>query len=156
MNTSICQDLNTADINLIAFLQSIPEFKGLSDDELEMLDKIMLVNSYPGGHKFKSAENIYLILDGEVAVAHKRVCGMSQLDRMHQGELFGLFSLIDHSKQSTICTAVGSVRAASLPRSAFELLFRSTLPLANHFQTIVAHQVASAMHTSTGETGTHC
>ena len=124
-------------INLIEFLMSIPEFNTLTKDELEMLDKIMLVDHYPDGHKFKSDDNIYLIIDGDVAERFKKESGLMQLNHMHSGELFGLFSLIDNSKQTAICSAVGSVRAASLPRSAFELLINSNLPLGKHFRRIV-------------------
>lgn len=134
--------------NLIEFLLSVPGFNMLSSDDLEMLDKIMLVDHYPDRHKFKSADNIYLIIDGDVAVRYKNKHGIFQLNRMHSGELFGLFSLIDNSKRAAICTAIGSVRAASLPRSAFELLINSKLPLANHFRRIVnfTHDVDQNHH----------
>ena len=127
---------NTA-INLIEFLMGIPEFNTLTNDELEMLDKIMLVDNYPDGHKFKSDNNIYLIIDGDVAERYKKESGLMQLNHMHSGDLFGLISLINNSKQTAICSAVGTVRAASLPRSAFELLINSNLPLGNHFQRII-------------------
>ena len=128
------------DMNLIEFLLNQPGFNTLSDDELDMLDKIMLINNYPCGHKFKSNDNVYLILDGDVAVTNKRKCGTLQLDRIHSGELFGLSSVIDDSVQAATCTAVGPVKAASIPRSAFELLFNSDIPLSNHFHQIIAHQ----------------
>ena len=126
---------NTA-INLIEFLMSIPKFNTLPNDELEMLDKIMLVDHYPDGHKFKSDDNIYLIINGDVAERYKKDCSLMQLNHIHSGELFGLFSLINNSKQIAICSAVGSVSAASLPRSAFELLINSNLPLGKHFRRI--------------------
>lgn len=127
---------NTA-INLIEFLMSIPEFNTLSNNELEMLDKIMLVDHYPDGHKFKSNDNIYLIIDGDIAERYKKDSGLMQLNHIHSGELFGLSSLINNSKKKAICSAVGPVSAASLPRSAFELLFNSNLSLGKHFRHIV-------------------
>ena len=130
-------DQNNMVINLTEFLMSVPELNTLSNDELEMLDKIMLVDHYPDGHKFKSNDNIYLIIDGHVAERYKNESGVMQLNHRHSGDLFGLFSIIDNSKQRATCTANGSVRAASLPRSAFELLFNSKLPLGNHFRRIV-------------------
>lgn len=138
------------DGELVDFLLSVPEFKMLSDDEIEMLERIMVVDNYPAGHKFKSVENVYLIIDGEVAVAGKRKCGTLQLDRVHSGELFGLFSLIDTSKRLATCTAVGPVRAASIPRTAFELLFKSDLPLSNHLHSIIAHQNIHHIHSPAG------
>ena len=124
-------------INLIECLMSIPEFDTLTHDELEMLDQTMLVDQYPDGHKFKSNDNIYLIIDGDVAERYKKDCGLMQLNHIHSGELFGLFSLINNSKQTAVCSAVASVSAASLPRSAFELLINSNLPLGKHFRRIL-------------------
>ena len=140
MMTAIHWEQKNINVNLIDFLLNAPEFNMLSYDDLEMLDKVMLVDNYADGHKFKSGSNVYLVIEGEVSVTHKRNCGTLQFNRMHSGELFGLYSLIDDSKRLATCKAVGLVRAASIPRSAFELLFRSSLPLANHFQRIAAHQ----------------
>ena len=137
MNTLNSWDQRNMAINLIEFLMSMPEFNTLTHDQLEMLDKTMLVDNYPDGHKFKSDNNIYLIIDGDVAERYKKENGLMQLNHMHSGELFGLFSLIDNSKQTAICSAVGSVRAASLPRSAFELLINSNLPLGKHLRSVV-------------------
>jgi len=145
MKTSISWRQKKFNMNLIEFLLSTPEFNMLSYDELEMLDKIMLVDNYPDGHKFKSVNNVYLVIEGKVSVTQKRNHGTLQLNRAYPGELFGLYSLIDDSKCLATCKAVGLVRAASIPRSAFELLFSSTLPLASHFQRIVAHQRVHAV-----------
>jgi len=155
MNTLPIADRRNTDKSLFEFLFSVPGFNMLCDDEMEMLEKIMLVDNYPSGHKFNSAHNIYLIIDGEVAVTHRGKCGTLQLDRMHTGEFFGLYALINNSKRSAKCTAVDSVRAASLPRTAFELLFRSNLPLSLHFQHIIANQVACDMRVPAGSTSSN-
>ena len=141
MNTSISWEQKKLNMSLIEFLLSTPEFNRLSYDELEMLDKIMLVDNYRDGHKFNSVNNV----DGEVAVSDRKKGGLLQLTYRHPGDLFGLFSIFDHSKRSATCTAVASVRAASIPRQAFELLFKSKLPLANHFQRIAEQQMLPAM-----------
>lgn len=146
METAISHNQQTPKLELVDFLLSTPEFNMLTYDELDMLDKIMLVSNYSHGHKFKSVDNVYLIIEGEVAVSDKERHDTPQFTRMQPGELFGLFSLIDHNKRATTCTAVGTVRAASIPRSAFELLFRSNLPLAEHFQRITADRVVHDMH----------
>lgn len=121
-------------INLIEFLIGMPEFNTLTENELEMLDKIMLVDHYPDGHKFKSNDNIYLIIHGDVVKRDKKDSDLLQLNYMHSGEFFGLFSIINNNKKTAICSAVGSVTAASLPRTAFELLINSNLPLGKHFR----------------------
>ena len=142
MNTFANTARNMTDISLYDFLLGIPGFCTLCDDELEMLERIMRVDDYHNGHNFKSADNIYLIMDGDVSITHREKSGDLQHDYVQRGDFFGLYSLIDSSKKSANCTAIGKVRAASLPRTAFELLFRSSLPLSLHFQNIVANQLA--------------
>lgn len=147
MMTATYREQSDVNLNLIDFLLNAPEFNMLTDADLEMLDRIMLVDTYPGGHKFNAANNVYLVIEGEVSVTQGRNHGSLQFNRAYPGELFGLYSLIDDSKRQATCTAVSLVRAASIPRAAFELLFRSRLPLANHFQHIVAHQKVHAVRT---------
>ena len=155
MNTLTIKDRRNTDKSLFEFLLSVPGFNMLCDEEMEMLEKIMRVDNYASGHKFKSADNIYLIIDGEVAVTHRKKGGTLQLDRIHTGEFFGLYALIDSSKRSAKCTAAGSVRAASLPRTAFELLFRSNLALSFHFQHILTNQVVRDMRLPIGSTSSY-
>ena len=133
---------NMTDITLYDFLLGMPGFCILRDDDLEILERIMRVDNYRHGHSFKTADNIYLIMDGEVAVTYHEESGHLQHDHAHRGDLFGLYSLIDTSKKSAHCTAISWVRAASLPRTAFELLLRSSMPLSLHFQHIVENQLA--------------
>lgn len=121
-----------------------------------MLEKMMLVDNYANGHKFNSNQNIYLIISGEVAVTNRDKSHTLHLDRVHKGEFFGLYALIDESKRSAKCTAVGTVRAASLPRTAFELLFRSNLPLSFHFQHIVNNQMLRDMQAPLNSTHNNC
>lgn len=141
-------------MSFIQFLQSVPAFKQLTNEDLSILEKSMLVQDYLGGHKFieegKSVDNVYLIVVGEVAVTHKRKRGVLPLNRLHSGDLFGLVALIDHGKRSATCTADGPVTAASLPRSAFELLHTANIPLANRFQRIIAQQLLRDIRALTG------
>ena len=142
MNTAASTVRHKTEITLYDFLLGMPGFCILSDDDLEMLERIMRVDDYRHGHSFKTDDNIYLVMDGEVAVTHREKSAHLHHDHMYVGDLFGLYSLIDTSKKSAHCTAVCTVRAASLPRTAFELLFRSSMPLSLHFQNIVENQLA--------------
>jgi signal-transduction protein with cAMP-binding, CBS, and nucleotidyltransferase domain len=137
MNTLNSWDQNQMNTNLIEFLLNISKFSTLSNDELEMLEKIMLVGHYSNGHKFKSTENIYLIIEGDVAVKYKKDNDVMQLNRIHSGQFFGLFSLTNKIHQPVKCVAAGQVITASLPRTAFELLFNSKLPLADKLRNII-------------------
>lgn len=134
-------------MDLTDFLQTVPEFAGLTPSELDALEMSMSVSDYPDEYVFtkegKGAHDIYLIIDGTVRVTHKKGIegGVYELNRLGPGELFGLLALIDHHERSATCRAAGPVRAAKLPRSAFDLLYQSNAPIAYHFQKIVAHQM---------------
>lgn len=134
-------------MDLTDFLQTVPEFSGLSPSELDALEMSMNVHDYPDEHVFtkegKGAHDIYLIIDGSVRVTHKKGIdgGVYELNKLGPGELFGLLALIDHHERAATCRASGPVRVATLPRSAFDLLYQSNAPIAYHFQKIVAHQL---------------
>jgi CRP-like cAMP-binding protein len=135
-------------MDITEFLISNPMFSGFSQPELDALAKALMVERYPDGHVFmkegQRGDALYMILDGKVSVTrlnrHDRT--IEHLHTMMKGELFGLIALIDHGKRTATCTAVGEVTAASLPVSAFELLYDSNVPIAHHFQYLVARQLA--------------
>jgi CRP-like cAMP-binding protein len=134
-------------MNLGEFLRNIPDFDGLTDDDLAVLEKAMVIKSHDDGHEFftqgSRSENVYLILEGEVSVKRhtdKQMASL-KLKQMHKGELFGLYSLITGRRHEATCEAVGPVKTASLPRSAFKLLYDMHSPLTHHFQDIVNRQV---------------
>lgn len=134
-------------MNLGEFLSTTPDFEVLTDDDLAVLEKAMVIKNHDDGHVFFSqgsrGENIYLILEGEVSVKRhidKQMAAL-KLKQMHKGELFGLYSLITGRRHEATCEAVGPVKTASLPRSAFKLLYDAHSPLTHHFQDIVARQL---------------
>ena len=139
-----------------AFLETVPVFKEFTREELAMLEKAMVVESFDDGHVFmaegKSADRMYLLIEGEVEVSRERVLerGFDVLKTVRAGELFGLVSLIDQGSHSATCRAVGPVTAGYLPRSAFDLLFRAHARVGWHFQRLIAQQLVHDMRTYTG------
>lgn len=134
-------------MNLGEFLRSIPDFDGLTDDDLTVLEKAMVIKSHDDGHVFFSqgsrGDNVYLILEGKVSIKrhiNKQIADL-KLKQMHMGELFGLYSLITGRRHQATCEAVGPVTTASLPGSAFRLLYDAHSPLTHHFQDIVTRQL---------------
>jgi CRP-like cAMP-binding protein len=129
------------------FLHSVPAFMDFSESELDILERTLMVKDYPEGHVFvkegKAADEMYLIVRGEVAVSryHDEFCRQGVLERLQSGELFGLIALIDQGPRSATCTAESEVTVASLPRAAFELLFQSDAWLGYHFQHMIARQL---------------
>ncbi len=134
-------------MELIEVLQTVPEFAELSNDELEALDHAMVVKDFPDGHELITegvpADDFYLLVEGEVAITHKKITGRGVIDIMHlgPGEIFGLIALIDRGRRSATVKAVGPVRVATLPRAAFNLLYEANSPIAYHFQHIVTRQL---------------
>jgi len=135
-------------MNFSEFLQTVPQFAEFTQPELEALEKAMTVKRYPDGHVFlqegERGDSMYLIVEGEVLVTrkHKLERGIDVLERVGPGDIFGLVSLIDNGRRSATCTTAGEVTAASLPYSAFRLLFRANAPIAHHFQYLIARQLA--------------
>jgi len=135
-------------MTLSEFLSSSPLYNDLSSDDIDTLERIMMVKDYADGHQFfgerSRADAVYLIMSGEVAVTAKATDARtpSEIKRMMPGELFGLVALIGHGRRGATCRAVGKVTAASLPRPAFDLLFDAKSPLPHRFRLVVARQVA--------------
>lgn len=134
-------------MNLTDFLLSVPELARIPYDELQRLEQSMPVRDYPDDHEFiregRKGDEIYLIVSGEVSVTHRSPSGAAPLEvkRLKAGEFFGLVALIDHGRRAASCRAIGPVRVASLPRSAFELLYHSESKLSHDFLNIIAHQL---------------
>lgn len=141
MHTLTVMDRRQNKKSLFALVHEEPEFKVLSDEDMDLLDRIMLVETYATGHKFRSPDNIYLLIDGDVTVIHKKMKDPMHFEHIHSGDFFDLFSLVEKRKTSAECFAANSVRAASLPRTVFELIIRANIPLSYHFRQIVTKQI---------------
>jgi len=135
-------------MDIIPLLQSNPLFNSFPRSELAVLAEAMTVEQHPDGHVFiregKRGDAMYLILEGKVAVTRFNESDKAEdlLHVMKEGEVFGLIALIDHGKRTATCKAQGTVTTASLPVSAFELLYQSQAPISHHFQQLIAHQLA--------------
>lgn len=144
-------------MNFNAYLQSIPLFSEMTNDELRTLEKSMVIEDYPDNHRFISNEHhndtIYLIIEGEVEVSHEKGSehGMQRISTMGPGSLIGLHSLIGHYRPIVSCYAKGAVKAAYLPGSAFNLLYQYNTRLPHHFQMVVAKQLAADYRNIVGE-----
>lgn len=135
-------------MNFREFLQTAPEFSGLTPHDINDFEHIMQVATYPDDYKFftegTARHKIYLIIDGEVTVTHDKTTerGSIELKRLKAGEMFGLLSAITGVKHEASCRAVGQVTVASMPLQAFNLLYTSDTPLALHFQQFITTQLA--------------
>jgi len=129
------------------FLKTLPAFGSLSDAEAENLARAMRVQDYPDRHEFvrqgERGMDLFLLIEGEVSVQHYGSSGhVHELKRLKSGELFGMLSLSDRHPASASCIAAGPVKVASLPWSAYELLYQTAAPIGHHFLFAVAYQMA--------------
>ena len=140
-------------MNFADFLDTVPSFKDFERHELAMLEHAMIVDDYSDHHVFfregETADLMYLIVEGVVEATRHRPEGRGYmiLDRLTNGELFGLVSLIDHRPHIVTCTAIGRTTVASLPRAAFELLYKANANVGFHFQKLIARQLVHDLRT---------
>ena len=134
-------------MNFETFLQVTPEFADFTNEDLMLLEKSMRVDVYPEDHVFIEeggpGEDIFLIIDGEVSVSHKRGFkrGWLQIERLHSAEWFGLVSVTDSGVHKATYTAATKVIVASLPKTAFTLLNNSKIKLAYKLQKLITYHV---------------
>lgn len=130
------------------FLAAQPEFGRFSPRDLAALARALAVQDFAAGHVFiaqgRPGGSLYLLIAGRVRVNREDdLTGERQtLKTLGPGDLFGLLSLIDRMPAAATCIADGPVRAAALPRTAFDLLQNSAAPIAVHFQRRVTAQLA--------------
>lgn len=136
-------------MNIDEYLQSVPLFSEMTNDELKILGQSMVVKDYPDSYLFISedgnTDTFYVILEGEVEITHEKDTerGLQRVSTIGQGGMMGLHSLIAHHRPIVSCHAKGKVKAAFLPSSAFNLLYQYNTRLPHHFQMIVAKQLAA-------------
>jgi len=134
-------------MNLHSLFRSIPEFSEMTNQELDTLERSMVVRDHPDGEVFLcqkgSSNDLFLIVEGEVEIVHEESTGHGEqiVKVMHPGELVGLHSLISHRSSVVCCRVKGTTKLATLPRSAFNLLFQSNSMLTHHFQRVIARQL---------------
>lgn len=135
-------------LDVVSFLQRIPDLTEFTEDEITVLARAMSVDAYPDDHKFivegERGDTLFLLLEGSVLITRRsegQRCA-EFIERLHVGAMFGLLSLIDSGPRAASCVAKGPVTIASLPRSAFNLLTNTNAGIGQHFQYLIALQLA--------------
>lgn len=129
------------------FLRTLPGFRFLSGANIDHVAAAMQVADYPDHHVFiyqdKQAKALHLVLEGQVNVCHYGSSGRYHtLKTLQPGEFFGLLSMSDGKPSVASCAAVGPVKVASLPLSAFLLLNQPGSEIGCGFQYVMAAQLA--------------
>lgn len=138
-------------MDLAEFLLTVPTFAEFDQAELDVLERALRVDQFPVGHIFfkqgQRGHCLYVLMEGEVHVSHRHRAerGVDDLGTLHAGDVFGLQALIDDLPRYSTCRADTPVTVASLPKTAFNLLFNAHISLAEHFQYMVARQVVQEL-----------
>lgn len=133
------------------FLENLPGFRFMSEADVEHVAAAMRVDDYPAGHCFicqdKLNKELYLLLEGRVKVTHYAATGRQYgLKTLHPGEFFGLPSLSEGKPAIASCLAEGPVKVASLPFTAYLLLYQPDSEIGCRFQFVIASQLARDLH----------
>lgn len=129
------------------YLSTLPGFAFMTDEDIDHIASAMRVDDYPEGHVFlyqdKPAHALYLLVEGEVKVGYYgRSNHYYPVRTLGPGEFFGGLSLVDGKPVMANYTAEGSVKVASLPQSAFLLLYQPNSAIGCHFQHVIATHLA--------------
>jgi cAMP-dependent protein kinase regulator len=134
-------------VELYEFLQTTATFSELSERELAVLEKSLRVDRFPADHclirEGEKGHTFYILMEGKVQVLRRRPSGhgIEVLETLGPGDVFGLMTLIDFQPRASSCRTLTPVTVASLPYSAFFLLYTSHQVLAEHFQYVLARQL---------------
>ena len=133
------------------YLRSLPGFQYLSDSDVDHVAAAMRVDEYAKGHVLiyqdRLNQDMFLLLEGQVEVTHYGNTGRHYPLRMLQpGEFFGLPSLSTGKPAVASCVAHGPIKVASLPFSAYLLLYQPDSDIGCHFQFVIATQLARDLH----------
>jgi CRP-like cAMP-binding protein len=140
-------------MDLRTFLLNLPSFSGFSPREIDILESVLKVASFPEGHVFtrqgEPGEAMHVLLEGSVRVTQQdEIAGLSQeVKELRDGELFGLLSLISQMPAAATCTATSNAKAASLSREDFDRLMQTAPQLGHHLHYMVAVQLARDLQT---------
>jgi CRP-like cAMP-binding protein len=129
------------------YLHTLPGFQFMAGEDLDHLAAAMRVEVYPDKHVFiyqdQLAKELYLLLEGRVNVCHYGQSGRyHNIKILEPGEFFGLLSLSDGKPSVASCSAQGQVKVASLPFSAYVLLYQPGSAIGCSFQYAIAAQLA--------------
>lgn len=133
------------------FLRNLPSFQYMSEADVDHVAAAMRVDDYPDQHVFIYQERLnkelFLLLNGTVKVCHYGNGGRYYtLKNMQPGEFFGIPSISQGIPSLTSCQSSGPVKVASLPFSAYMLLYQPDSDIGCRFQYVIASQLARDLH----------
>ena len=133
------------------YLLTHPGFKFMEVQDVEHVAAAMRVEDYPDEHVFiyqdRLSKELYLLLDGRIKVNHYSKTGRYySIKTIQPGEFFGIPSISKGKPATSSYAAEGPVKVASMPYSAYLLLYQPASELGCRFQFVIAHQLARDLH----------
>lgn len=109
---------------------TIPALKGLSTDELDVVDGITFtVALKPGQALFKEGEpgdGMFLLVSGSVELSKKIEPGARwQVARLEPGACFGEMALLGNQPRAATCTALAPAMLLKIPYKEFSALLKA-------------------------------
>ncbi len=135
-------------MDLATFLETSATFADFTQPEIDVLNRSLRLDQcrqdFVFFHEGDKGNRMYILVQGQVQMSRRRTRsrGYQYRNLLQPGDIFGLQSLLDNQPRFSTCRAVTDVTVASLPRTAFNLLYHSHIGIAEHFQYIVARQLA--------------
>jgi CRP/FNR family cyclic AMP-dependent transcriptional regulator len=135
-------------MDLKIFLKNLPSFEDFNAEHLDLLAGMLKLEEHESGHVFirqgVQGEALFLVIEGAVAVTRREGADGEDMEvrELHNGELFGVLSLVDDLPASATCTAKGKVQSAALTHDAFDELFRQASSIGHRLQFMIAGQMA--------------
>jgi CRP-like cAMP-binding protein len=120
-----------------AALESVPLFRGLSDEDLGLLAASLRTRRYRRGevifHRGDPGDALHVILTGRVKVSSPSETGIEAiLTTLRPGEFFGSLALLDGAPRSASATAVEASETVILPRDHFRALLNDRPEIRDH------------------------
>lgn len=123
-------------------------FGAFSAADIAALVGAMVEGEFADGHAFSTqgmpVDALYLVLDGAVEVTRRDIVNGIERDPivLREGELFGVYALLDAMPADATCTAQGPVRAAWLDQAHWRDLDARHPALGFLFQFMLASKLA--------------
>ncbi|MCP4810098.1 MAG: cyclic nucleotide-binding domain-containing protein [Proteobacteria bacterium] len=132
-------------------LEQFKLFRGLSESDREIVERVMVVEERRPGHVFlREGERgtagqaaLYVVIEGDIQVVSAAPPGGYGVDRLiGPGQIFGLVSLLDDAPRSATCTAATPVKVGKLTRAVMNSLLKTHAKVHVRFQRMVCSQLA--------------
>ncbi|HEY7884879.1 MAG TPA: CBS domain-containing protein, partial [Cellvibrionaceae bacterium] len=117
----------------LQFLQQCPPFDQLDEPVLLQLCQQLMIHYQPQqkGAAISTAEHLTIIRTGAVELRNRQG---GLVDRLHEGDVFGLSSALDQNTQGLTAHTLEDCLLYRLPKEAFERLMRNHQKLAAFFR----------------------